>query len=139
MAFQLSFGQRNAFQIPSAVAATVGDSYTYAPTYQKYQVEERQREKIRKEKSDLDKLQSVLAENERKRLLAAESKLLADAENAMRLAALEQEYLQEIDRLLVVRADLMRRVRQSEETLIMMMAMKRKRLRAVNWQAMLAM
>ena len=138
--FQKNAFQLTAFQtgpISNEAPSYVGDGrYTYVNPYQKYRSEEHQREKVRKEKSDLERLNSVLEENRRKAALAAESKKIAlDKKNKARLKKLEQEYQDEIARLLMVRAELIRRVRQSEELLICMMAMKRKRLRTINWQA----
>ena len=122
---------------PQPAQTTEGGGFVYP--YERLRDEQYQREKLRKQKTELEKLDSVLRETERKRDLAAESREIAlkakkDKRNAERLARLEQELLDEISRLLMVRADLMRRVKQSEEMLIVMLAMKRKRLRAINWQ-----
>lgn len=138
--FQKNSFQLTAFQtgpINNEAPSYVGDNrYTYVNPYQRYRSEEYHREQVRKEKSDLEKLNSVLEENKRKAVLAAESMRIAlDKKNKARLKKLEQEYQDEIARLLMVRVELIRRVRQSEEMLICMMAMKRKRLRAINWQA----
>lgn len=91
------------------------------------------REKIRQEKSELQKVESVLKETTRKHQITAKNKLVAEQlekkKRALKLATLENEYLQEIKRLLAVRAELMRRVREDEAILIILM-MKRRRLRA---------
>ncbi len=85
------------------------------------------REKLRREKSELEKVNSVLAEFERKKQLAAQNKLLAQAKAAERLAKLELEYENEINRLLQVRVLLLQRIKQDEEALFLMMMLKRRR------------
>lgn len=134
MAFQLSGFQRNAFQENLQVSAVVGDDTrrSYVPSYQMAATESEKQ--LKRQKSELEKLQSVLAENERRKQLAAESKAKADAANAQRLAALELEYELEINRLLAIRTDLLARIRENEEAIVMMAIAKRKRLRIVQWQ-----
>lgn len=137
-AFQWNAFQWNAFQI-ARQAGTTGlpgkEPYIYVTPHQKHR-EEEQKEKIKKSKTELEKLESVLKETERKKALAAESKRLAEQRNtlnrAIELEALEQEYLNEINRLLMVRAEMMRRIRSEEEFLILLIV-ARKRLR-INWQ-----
>jgi hypothetical protein len=102
--------------------------------YQRHREEEYQREKIRRQKSELERLDSVLKETKRKAALAEESRLLADKKNAKRLAQLEQEFLNEITRLLAVRVEIMARIKRNEQMLILMMAVRRKRFRASTWQ-----
>lgn len=103
----------------------------YVTPYQKLQLDEEQREKVRKAKTDLDRLESVLRETDRQKRLAAESAKIARERNALKraieLEAAENEYLNEINRLLMVRAELVARVRHEEGLLvIMIMAMKRR-------------
>jgi hypothetical protein len=107
----------------------LGGGGGYKRPYQKYKEEEAQREKIRREKSELEKLESVLAENERKAEIAAQNKLIASARRSIALAKAEAEYLAEIDRLLKVRAELMRRIKEDEAILVILMMMKRRKLR----------
>lgn len=99
--------------------------YQYHSPYKKLE------EKIRKEKTELAKVQSVIDEYTRKKELAAKNRVIAIELNkkkaGLRLANLENEFLNEINRLLAVRAELMRRVRESEATLFILM--KRRRLR----------
>lgn len=139
-AFQSSAFQANAFQIIPAIPPeperVVPGGYVWNAPYHKYREEEKQRERIRRDKSELEKLESVLAENERKKLLAAQS--LAEAKAAKsreRLARLEQEYIEEINRLLVVRASLIRRARANEALFVVMVAMRKRKLRVGQWQA----
>lgn len=132
--FQRNAFQRNAFQIVGGTdtqESTGHGRYTYETPYQKLRKKEEQQAKIRKQKSDLEKLNSVLAEMERRKSLAAESKLLAKKQRIAELQALENEYLTEINRLLMVRAELTRRIKEDEGILIVLIAMKRRRLRAV--------
>lgn len=139
--FQISGFQANAFQIitsgsPVEPESAVPGGTVYHAPYHKYREEERKREQIRKDKSELEKLQSVLQENERKKALAAQSLIEAKAKkDKERLARLEQEYLDEINRLLAVRAMLLQRMKKNQGALIVFMAMKRRRLRAGQWQA----
>ena len=137
-AFQWNAFQWNAYQIARAETITGGgkpsdDISTHIPHYQRYVNEESQREKIKKEKTDLERLESVLREAERKKDLAAESKKLAEQTNKIKrsieLENLEREYLEEINRLLMVRAELIRRIKEEEVLLIILIAMKRRRLR----------
>lgn len=140
-AFQGNAYQRNAFQIkaqPTATGGSGGDKEdAYLPTYQKYlsdeRQQERQREKIRREKTELERLESVLRENERKRALAEQSRLAAKEakklKRAIELEKLEREYLNEINRLLMVRAGILRRIKASEEALIIMIIARKRRLR----------
>ena len=111
-----------------------GGGYTYITPYQRLQSEEYQREKIKKAKTDLDRLENVLRETERQKALAAESANLARQKQALnralQLEAKEREYLDEINRLLMVRGELMRRIRSDEEFLVIII-MARKRLRGV--------
>lgn len=103
--------------------------YTYQTPYQRYKIE--LEEKIRKEKTDLQKLDSVLEENRRKAAILEKSKADAVEANVLeRLAKLELEYLQEINRLTQVRAMLLLRIRQNEEALIVLLTQMRRRKRA---------
>lgn len=135
--FQSYAFQSYGFQVVVGQTATTGGGFVYP--YEKLRDEQYEREKLRKQKSELEKLDSVLKEAQRKAALAEESKRIAqekeDKRNAKRLANLEQELLNEITRLLMVRAEIVARIRRSEEQLILMIAMKRKRLRAITWRA----
>lgn len=103
-----------------------GKAYGYVTPYKKYAAEESQREKIAQEKSELDKLESVLKEAERKKQLAAQNRLIANERRALELAALELEYLNEINRLLMVRGELIRRIKEDEAILIILMVKRRR-------------
>ncbi len=105
-----------------------GKPYIYTPNYSL----ERQQEKVKKTKTEIQKLSSVLAEYERKRALAEESLLIAQETERNRLLALQNELITEINRLLIVKAELMARKKREEETLIMMMITRRRRFRAFN-------
>jgi hypothetical protein len=98
--------------------------FSYFPEYHAKQVE------VKKAKTELQKLDSVLLEYERRKTLAAESLRLAEESQIQRLLTLQNELLAEISRLLMVKAELMARVRRGEEQLILMIAMRRRRLRA---------
>lgn len=99
-------------------------SYSYFPEYHARQAE------VKKAKTELQKVDSVLLEYERRRALAEESLRLAEESETQRLLKLQNELITEITRLLMVKADLMARVRRGEEQLILMIAMRRRRLRA---------
>lgn len=136
-AFQSNAFQHNAFQIDTTpiVNDTTGrGSYSYVFPFQKEQL---QAEKVIKEKTELQKLESVLTETNRLKGLAHESLVLAQQrkarKRALELAQKEKEYLTEINRLLIVRVELMQRIKESEEILMVMIAMRR-RLRVGNWQ-----
>jgi len=98
--------------------------FSYFPEYHAKQVE------VKKAKTELQKVDSVLLEYERRRALAEESLRLAEESETQRLLKLQNELITEITRLLMVKADLMVRVRRGEEQLILMIAMRRRRLRA---------
>lgn len=132
IAYQIGAYQAFAYQTLSGDPANDNDwlggggSYSYNTPYKKYAAEEVQREKIAQEKSELEKLESVLKEAERKKELAAQNRLIASERRAIELAALELEYLNEINRLLGVRIELVRRIKESEAILIILMV-RRKR------------
>lgn len=99
----------------------------YNTSYSNYSVLKRQQE-IRKEKTELQKVESVIAENKRLADLAARNKLEASKKAALRLAQLEAEYLAEINRLMQVRAMLLQRIKQNEDALIALLMLKRRRI-----------
>lgn len=131
--------QAGAFQIPGFQISQVNvtgkpqAAYTYVHPFQLHRIEEEKRAKLRKEKSDLDKLESVVAENRRRAELIEQSRLLAirnrSKARAIELAQMEQDYLLEITRLLMVKAELMRRIQQTEQVIIAVVVMKKRRLR----------
>jgi len=98
--------------------------YSYFPEYHAKQAE------VKKTKTELQKVESVISEYERRRALAEESLKIAEESETERLLAVQNELIAEITRLLMVKADLMARVRRGEEQLILMIAMRRRRLRA---------
>lgn len=106
-----------------------GKQESYVTPYQLLQQQEYREKLIRREKTELEKLESVLAENRRKAELAAKNKLLATERRAIALAKAEAEYLAEINRLLMVRAELMQRIKENESILVILMIMRRRRLR----------
>lgn len=89
-------------------------------------------ESIRQQKTQLQKVDSVLAETERKKQLAAISLASAKEQKkkqaAIRLLALENQLLEEINRLLAVRVGIIQRIKEDEAILVILM-MKRRRLR----------
>ena len=103
-------------------------AYSYFPEY--HAQEAKQKLEIKKSKTELQKLDSVLSEYERRQALAAESLRLAEESETQRLLTLQNELITEITRLLMVKAELMARVKRGEEQLILMIAMRRRRLRA---------
>jgi hypothetical protein len=79
---------------------------------------------------DLQRVDAVISEYERRRLLASESLTLARESERSRLITIYNDLTTEISRLLMVKAELMARVKRGEEQLIIMIAMRRRRLRA---------
>lgn len=134
-AFQWNSYQNNAYQIARAAPASGGSpSGTYSQFYP-FQLEKVEKEKkaaLKRQKSDLDRIDSVLAENRRLMAMAAENKLLAKEVRALELAAKEQEYLEEINRLLMVRAGLVLKMRRNEQFIIAIVLMKKRRLRVLH-------
>ena len=107
-----------------------GKQEVWVTPYQLLQQQEYREKLIRKEKTELEKLESVLAENRRKAELAAKNKeIAASKQRVIALARAEAEYLAEINRLLMVRAELMQRIKENESILIILMVMRRRRLR----------
>lgn len=129
-AFQTNAFWRKSYQIgnnDNAEQNTAG--FVYHSPYSDFKRKEAKREEIRKEKTELEKLESVLREAERKKALATANKLLAKKAQALRLANLENEYLEEINRLLKLRGELVQRIRRNEEDLLIMLIISRRKLR----------
>jgi hypothetical protein len=131
--------QNAAFQSYSFQTAVIANDNT-APAHKEYNAIrtpnraeeiEKYQAKIRKEKTELQKLDSVVAEFERKKSILKRSKTEAkESEVLSRLAKLELQYIQEINRLMQVRAMLLLRIKQDEEALIVLLMQARRRLRA---------
>jgi membrane protein involved in colicin uptake len=126
--------QSGAFQYAGNYAGIAGGltkQYSYHPSWQS---DEYRREEIRKNKTELQKVESVINENERLKALAAQSEAIAREKKSKsaitRLEKLQQQYVEEINRLLMVRAALVKRIAEDESMLIIMIAMRRKRFRA---------
>lgn len=125
--FQTFAFQTGAFQYNGAANDNTGgkkESYTYQKPYDEYLQRQNQ---LKKQKTELEKVESVIAENKRKAELAAKNKLEASKKAALRLAQLEAEYLAEINRLLQVRALLVQQIKRNEEALILLLMVKRRR------------
>lgn len=130
--FQKNAFQANAFQYGNPTVVTTPDSgglstYSYHPEYQQAV----QQQKIKREKTELQKLESVLSEYQRRESLAAESLRIAEESERNRLIEIQNNLISEINRLLMVKAEMMARVKRSEEELLLMVALRRKRLRAI--------
>lgn len=102
------------------------------PPYGYHSPHKKLQESIAKQKSELQKVGSVLKEVERKRLVAEQSRIAAEQTKKIaatkRLLQAEQDLFEEINRLLAVRAGIIQRIREDEAILIILM-MKRRRLR----------
>ena len=129
-AFQSNAFQSNAFQILTAAASSAGTPYTYIPADQRQEIERRKQIAIKK--TELQKVTSVIGEYERQRALAEESLKIANEKAQARLLKAQNELIAEINRLLMVKAELMARIRREEEQLILMVAMRRRRFRIFN-------
>ena len=128
--FQSYAFQVGAFQTPINDNNPSGNGgYFYQTPYQKHREEIELQEKVKREKTELEKLESVIAENKRKAELAAQNRLKAQARQAANLARLEAEFLAEINRLSMVRAALIKSIKENEAILILLIVMKRRRLR----------
>jgi DNA polymerase III delta prime subunit len=122
--FQSNSFQSFAFQTTGNATNdnTAGWSYTHPHVDR-----DNLREKIRREKSELQKLDSVIVENQRRAELAKKAKEAAKQKRALELAIQENQFLEEINRLMQVRALLLQRIKQDEEALFLMMMLRRRR------------
>ena len=114
------------FVQPPAVEDTGG--YVYQPNYR----DEQQKKQIKKTKSEIEKLDSVLSEYQRRQLLAEESLSIAQEKERLRLLKAQNELIEEINRLLMVKADLVARKKREEQALVILMIASRRKLRAFN-------
>lgn len=138
-AFQSNAFQSNAFQIKRSrqnveqPTGRPGEAYTYVAPYQIYKSEEFQREKIEKAKNDLYRIDKVIEENKRKNVLIADSRRIAEERKSTQriaeLTALQNEYLNEIGRLLMVRDGLLLRIRREEDFLVILIMARKRRFR----------
>lgn len=81
-------------------------------------------------KTDIEKLDSVLNEYGRRKSLVEQSLSVADVSQAPRLVNSLTEITAEISRLLMVRAEMMVRIKRAKSILLLAVAMRRKRFRA---------
>lgn len=81
-------------------------------------------------KTDIQKLESVLSEYERRKMLTEESLSLADEVSRPRLSAIHNDITSEINRLLMVKAEMMARIKRAKAMLLLAVAMRRRRFRA---------
>jgi hypothetical protein len=132
--FQSNAFQSNAFQIipdgKNTPENSGGTPYTYIPADQQREIE--RRKLIATKKTELQKVVSVIGEYERQRELAEESLKIASEKSQARLLKAQNELIAEINRLLIVKAELVARIRREEEQLILMAAMRRRRFRIYN-------
>jgi hypothetical protein len=112
---------------PLPLAEDLG-GYVYQPNYR----EEQQKKQIKKTKSEIEKLDSVLSEYQRRQLLAEESLSIAQEKERLRLLKAQNELIEEINRLLMVKAELMARKKREEQALVILMIASRRKLRAFN-------
>lgn len=131
--FQSNAYQNNAYQISNDNSSTPGGrTDAYVTPWQRYKAEEYQRKLLHKEKSELEKVNNVILETQRQADLVAKNLLLAEKKAAQeRLAKKEQEFLNEINRLLLIRDQLIKRIKQEEQTLFLLIMMRKRRLRAI--------
>ena len=105
-----------------------GLPYIYQPNYR----QEEKKRQIKKTKTEIEKVSSVIGEYERKRALAEKSLSVARETERNRLLSVQNELIAEINRLLMVKAELMARKKRQEEELIIMMIASRRKFRAFN-------
>lgn len=93
---------------------------------------DKRKEELKQKKTELDRVNAVIAENERKQAIAEQSRLqaisLKKKQSALRLETLQNELLNEITRLLAVRDEIMRCIKNDEAAILLMM-MRYRRLR----------
>lgn len=131
-AFQSNAFQWSAYQIARQSPISGSSDYSYVYPFQLEKIEREKRESLKKQKTDLERIDSVLKETERLKNLAAESKAIAKEQRAIELAKKEQEYLLEINRLLTVRAELIRRIQKNQQIVIAIVMMRKRRLRVLH-------
>lgn len=114
--------------LPGAVAGDVllggGDRYSYTSPYSRYQEEEYQKKTAAAKRAALKAVEDELAEAERqrKKQLARARELVTEKALA-KLAAQEAKTLDEINRLRMERAWLIRRLDDEEAVLILMLSL----------------
>lgn len=118
-AFQSNAFQRDAFQIVSGIVESTAvptrrdkDEYSYHPYLA-----------IAEKRAEVKRIDTEIAETERKKLAAhkrARAKLMAE-KAAKKLAALEATLQEEINRLRIERAWLMRRIDDEEAILVLLL------------------
>lgn len=107
-------------------AQPTGHGYSYQTPYQRHRIAE-QEERIKQQKTDLQKVESVIQEYERRKEITADSLArVSSKRQEARLLTAQNELISEISRLLEVRAELMAKLRQEEDALILMLIFQRK-------------
>ena len=127
--YQFGAFQAYAYQTATNDNEVTGGGYTYEHESLR-RAEEKYKKKLKKEKSELEKVNSVISLYEKQKVEAAKQKVLANKKLAAEAKRKELELLNEINRLLQVRAMLLRNIRQNEEALIIILISLRRRLRA---------
>ena len=107
--FQPSGYQHSGYQIVEVDLITLGGGYSYAPAYQRYREEEYQRKTLAEKRAALQQIEDEIAQAE----LAA-----LEAAREMALIALQDE----INRLRMERAWLMRQIDDEEAVIVLMLA-----------------
>lgn len=132
--FQPNAFQNNAFQIVLSARELNGwmggpkDSYSYASPWDKLKEQKLQEAKIEAARLELQKLDEALKAKE---LAQAEALLKARQElEDLQSELISQQLLDEINRLRIERALLVQRINAEETLLILMIATRRRRLRA---------
>jgi len=126
--FQIGAYQTGFQSSAGAVNDNIGGGYTYQHENLRRE-EERYQKKLARQKTELEKVDSVLAEYEKQKAIAARNKVLANKKLAAENLRRELEYAQEISRLTQVRAMLLQQIKQNEEALILILMFARRRLR----------
>ncbi len=97
----------------------------YVHPYIRHRAEEEQREKIQRQKAEIDRLDAEIAEADRKQREASEKRKAEARERReeARLVALKAQLSDEINRLRMERAWLMRQIDDEEAILVLLLSM----------------
>lgn len=128
MAFQLSAFQRSAFQIGYRAQQETppsGGHPDYIYSTHRLRREFEYKNKIVEEKRELERLKIEIAEAESKRLIAEKAKVKKNA--AKKLAALQAQLEREINRLSILQAALIQRIKEDEAALVILLVARRRR------------
>ncbi len=128
--FQSNAFQNNAFQILKNPDWLGGggdkESFYYLTPYQRIELEKTKINEIKEAKEDLTLVEAQITKSEQKYNLLLEKQI----KEILELQEEKQLY-QQISQLRILRAELIQRIKENEAFLVILFAMKRRKLRAV--------